>query len=171
MSALDPADHEFVYRLAWDPQHKAPDGRYSKTFENADLRCERGRNGKPRNISTDRKGRITAEALDERIATQRANPNVGSKRVTPIFLPLLTQAVRLIKDDDGDFPFSVDSDPRPPGNEGHCAIINVSSKGKGDTPEDRQYLNFLRTELIDLCGNPISKSELLAKPLPRADQP
>ena len=162
MCVLDPADNELVYRLAWDPQHKAADGRYSKTFENADLRGEIGKNGKPRNVSADRKGRVTSAALQERIDLQMANPHVGPKRVTPIFLPLLVEAVRRIVDEDGDLPLSVRSDPRLPGNDGHCAIENISGKGKADTPDDRQYLNFLRTSLIDLCGNPVSKIELLA---------
>ena len=161
MYVLDPADNELVYRIAWDPQHKAGDGRFSKTFENADLRGEIGRNGKPRNISTDRKGRVTPAALEERIINQKANPSVGTKRVTPIFLPMLVKVIRLIVDDDGDLPLSVRSDPVLPGNEGHCAIDNISGKGKSDTPDDRQYLNFLRTSLIDLCGSPVPKSELL----------
>ena len=139
-----------LLRMVWHPAHFENGKLVASAFDSGDLRPDDDRDGQARYISTDRQDDLRKPAVDARILSQeRDGPKQQDKKHEARFVEFLTGELRAAKDESGNHPFDVTPEPIVPENPGHCAIRNVSGKGKSRRAEDRDYVDELRTILLD----------------------
>lgn len=134
-------DKTFLLRLVWHPAHFENGELQPAAFDRDDLS---GKNG--RYISVDREDYILKIATDHTIERQGKKEN----RHEAFFVRYSCSDVRSAKDEMGNRPFEVTSEPVPeqdgvcPENPAHCAIRNATDN------KSKSYINQLRTILVEI---------------------
>jgi hypothetical protein len=173
VNGFDPDDDSFLLRMVWSPRCYQDNRPTSACFDSKDLLPNSDENGKERFVSTDCEAEIVKVAVDFRIARQtRGDLRVTERRHEARFIRLNCGEVRAIPDlqEDQKSPMIIERDPRPaqpefdiPENPAHCALRNCSPNSRTkDKAANRQYVEYLRTELLKRLRADLSYDEVFS---------